>query len=111
MSWVSSRAVTMMIGTSDTLRIDRHTSNRSEEHTSELQSRQYLVCRLLLEKKKNTSSNITSKSISRHLTKQSTNIRSRQLIRFTTRSIVPVSPLVTPRTIIIRYLHLFVAPT
>src|SRR5947209_11484962 len=27
---------------------------RSEEHTSELQSRQYLVCRLLLEKKKQT---------------------------------------------------------
>src|SRR3712207_8814386 len=32
------------------------TSKRSEEHTSELQSRQYLVCRLLLEKKKNTTS-------------------------------------------------------
>src|SRR3712207_7072253 len=30
-----------------------HRSERSEEHTSELQSRQYLVCRLLLEKKKN----------------------------------------------------------
>src|SRR3712207_6940593 len=29
-----------------------HASPRSEEHTSELQSRQYLVCRLLLEKKK-----------------------------------------------------------
>src|SRR3712207_7676543 len=29
--------------------------SRSEEHTSELQSRQYLVCRLLLEKKKQTS--------------------------------------------------------
>src|SRR3712207_7119184 len=29
-------------------------SARSEEHTSELQSRQYLVCRLLLEKKNNT---------------------------------------------------------
>src|SRR3712207_7838273 len=29
------------------------TAERSEEHTSELQSRQYLVCRLLLEKKKN----------------------------------------------------------
>src|SRR3712207_7105053 len=29
---------------------------RSEEHTSELQSRQYLVCRLLLEKKKPTPS-------------------------------------------------------
>src|SRR3712207_8872449 len=28
------------------------TRDRSEEHTSELQSRQYLVCRLLLEKKK-----------------------------------------------------------
>src|SRR3712207_7241002 len=28
-------------------------NDRSEEHTSELQSRQYLVCRLLLEKKKN----------------------------------------------------------
>src|SRR3712207_8815064 len=28
---------------------------RSEEHTSELQSRQYLVCRLLLEKKTNSS--------------------------------------------------------
>src|SRR3712207_8990807 len=31
---------------------------RSEEHTSELQSRQYLVCRLLLEKKKTYSSDI-----------------------------------------------------
>src|SRR3712207_7349956 len=29
-----------------------HDLERSEEHTSELQSRQYLVCRLLLEKKK-----------------------------------------------------------
>src|SRR3712207_7287240 len=35
------------------LRRGRHVG-RSEEHTSELQSRQYLVCRLLLEKKKNT---------------------------------------------------------
>src|SRR5947209_20344433 len=32
--------------------VDRSTISRSEEHTSELQSRQYLVCRLLLEKKK-----------------------------------------------------------
>src|SRR3712207_7072942 len=29
----------------------KNCNNRSEEHTSELQSRQYLVCRLLLEKK------------------------------------------------------------
>src|SRR3712207_7689159 len=51
----------------------RHTGNisesthvyyiRSEEHTSELQSRQYLVCRLLLEKKKN---NATTQS-TRHV--------------------------------------------
>src|SRR3712207_8791494 len=33
----------------------KETEKRSEEHTSELQSRQYLVCRLLLEKK-NTNS-------------------------------------------------------
>src|SRR5258707_10515159 len=32
---------------------ETRSSARSEEHTSELQSRQYLVCRLLLEKKKN----------------------------------------------------------
>src|SRR3712207_8037161 len=35
---------------------------RSEEHTSELQSRQYLVCRLLLEKR-----NITKKPVEMHL--------------------------------------------
>src|SRR3712207_7737602 len=34
-------------------------SPRSEEHTSELQSRQYLVCRLLLEKKLSTSILVT----------------------------------------------------
>src|SRR5258707_11898158 len=37
----------------------RHGSRkRSEEHTSELQSRQYLVCRLLLEKKKKKEQNL-----------------------------------------------------
>src|SRR6266702_7720228 len=34
---------------------------RSEEHTSELQSRGHLVCRLLLEKKKNTHNNVGSR--------------------------------------------------
>src|SRR3712207_9086149 len=34
--------------------LERRPESRSEEHTSELQSRQYLVCRLLLEKKKIT---------------------------------------------------------
>src|SRR5947209_14145117 len=38
---------------------------RSEEHTSELQSRQYLVCRLLLEKKKKQSSRPLNKSYNR----------------------------------------------
>src|SRR3712207_8513694 len=36
----------------DGLGVGGRLTNRSEEHTSELQSRQYLVCRLLLEKKK-----------------------------------------------------------
>src|SRR3712207_8976644 len=34
------------------VRVELALDERSEEHTSELQSRQYLVCRLLLEKKK-----------------------------------------------------------
>src|SRR3712207_7426273 len=37
---------------------DADRQDRSEEHTSELQSRQYLVCRLLLEKKKNKKNSI-----------------------------------------------------
>src|SRR3712207_7391831 len=36
------------------LHVQNHRQRRSEEHTSELQSRQYLVCRLLLEKKNST---------------------------------------------------------
>src|SRR3712207_7454689 len=38
----------------DELGVGGGREQRSEEHTSELQSRQYLVCRLLLEKKKDT---------------------------------------------------------
>src|SRR3712207_7453289 len=42
-------------------------AGRSEEHTSELQSRQYLVCRLLLEKKnKNMSKSYTTKRPTQH---------------------------------------------
>src|SRR5258707_11452310 len=48
MSPLHSTKVTLLIS-----RIVVTPSVRSEEHTSELQSRQYLVCRLLLEKKKN----------------------------------------------------------
>src|SRR2546422_4838757 len=38
-----------------------HLAGRSEEHTSELQSRLHLVCRLLLEKKKKTKTNYTDR--------------------------------------------------
>ena len=38
-------------------------SRRSEEHTSELQSQAYLVCRLLLEKKNRNSTDTTTKNI------------------------------------------------
>src|SRR2546430_10336004 len=41
---------------------------RSEEHTSELQSQSNLVCRLLLEKKKNTTSTISHNSYLHHCT-------------------------------------------
>src|SRR3712207_8000183 len=41
-----------LVGENPTVGHPNSRMNRSEEHTSELQSRQYLVCRLLLEKKK-----------------------------------------------------------
>src|SRR3712207_7582706 len=43
-----------------------HPRQRSEEHTSELQSRQYLVCRFLLEKKNRTVSFATMLLSRRH---------------------------------------------
>src|SRR3712207_8010723 len=49
--------LTVALGTAEVSLLDltaAYASIRSEEHTSELQSRQYLVCRLLLEKKKIT---------------------------------------------------------
>src|SRR3712207_9008598 len=54
--WLAARLAELTPEDRDTLRraaeILRQMADRSEEHTSELQSRQYLVCRLLLEKKK-----------------------------------------------------------
>src|SRR3712207_7445752 len=44
---------------------DLERPQRSEEHTSELQSRQYLVCRLLLEKKKSITISLTCNSATR----------------------------------------------
>src|SRR3712207_7715280 len=49
----SARAGGGRLARPGTGRLARPGAERSEEHTSELQSRQYLVCRLLLEKKKN----------------------------------------------------------
>src|SRR3712207_8113744 len=49
-SWLKARHP--VYDTAITLGRTSTVAERSEEHTSELQSRQYLVCRLLLEKKK-----------------------------------------------------------
>src|SRR3712207_8047382 len=46
----------------------RRRLTRSEEHTSELQSRQYLVCRLLLEKKKKNFINLLSLFVDHNFT-------------------------------------------
>src|SRR3712207_7467970 len=48
----STRCAPVRIRPQRTSAVCPTTPTRSEEHTSELQSRQYLVCRLLLEKKK-----------------------------------------------------------
>src|SRR3712207_7510499 len=50
---------------------------RSEEHTSELQSRQYLVCRLLLEKKKKNTFHITEQLTHEHQQTRYANTRYR----------------------------------
>src|SRR3712207_7833519 len=47
-------SVATAITTNTKMKVMKISTTRSEEHTSELQSRQYLVCRLLLEKKKKT---------------------------------------------------------
>src|SRR2546429_7290698 len=50
--WLSSRVHMPPYFLHSNVRVERR--ERSEEHTSELQSRLHLVCRLLLEKKKNS---------------------------------------------------------
>src|SRR3712207_6870458 len=56
-----ARAPGRLLGSSRWRRLRRvRGGGRSEEHTSELQSRQYLVCRLLLEKKKKKQNSVTS---------------------------------------------------
>src|SRR2546422_7551304 len=53
------------LGDSQHVRIPPAAHTRSEEHTSELQSRLHLVCRLLLEKKKKTPRNCIYFSVAR----------------------------------------------
>src|SRR2546421_2865747 len=48
-AWAATRSIRVALGGIEAVRW----ASRSEEHTSELQSRSDLVCRLLLEKKKN----------------------------------------------------------
>src|SRR5258707_4248832 len=77
---------------------------RSEEHTSELQSRQYLVCRLLLEKKKNNiMSAATVLADLNHISKTSiqhsmtwTRLVCRRLIAMTTYSLATTSTVRCP---------------
>src|SRR5258708_26694180 len=59
----ASRGTSSFIGTPPWLTRERGCSTRSEEHTSELQSPDHLVCRLLLEKKKTTTESQPSGSI------------------------------------------------
>src|SRR3712207_8517209 len=54
---VSTYEAAANLGKWDRAALECDLGQRSEEHTSELQSRQYLVCRLLLEKKKKKTSN------------------------------------------------------
>src|SRR5690554_7058956 len=60
-SMVKRNKVLMRLSKSNSLQVTSHiplNSLRSEEHTSELQSRPHLVCRLLLEKKKKKTTTI-----------------------------------------------------
>src|SRR5690625_5779810 len=58
----ASRAKIACLNTSLSFNLPARSSCRSEEHTSELQSRGHLVCRLLLEKKKKKIQHTSNKS-------------------------------------------------
>src|SRR3712207_6985824 len=63
---VRDRGVHRGVGSSTVARPMARALARSEEHTSELQSRQYLVCRLLLEKKNTIPAYISSTVLCLH---------------------------------------------
>src|SRR2546428_8954566 len=57
-NWLAGRGVCSRPITIFVFRVPKIVMGRSEEHTSELQSRSDLVCRLLLEKKKKTEQHV-----------------------------------------------------
>src|SRR2546421_9339229 len=61
---VGRQAHVLLAAGHDDLAVARGHGRRSEEHTSELQSRSDLVCRLLLEKKKKTTNTTTTENTS-----------------------------------------------
>src|SRR3712207_8597905 len=65
---LADRLLHVLRGLGEDVRLVELIENRSEEHTSELQSRQYLVCRLLLEKKKKSHNPPLSPDPLRHVT-------------------------------------------
>src|SRR3712207_7191038 len=73
-SWQLAQALTRDYRTADPAAVqaafdrDAPLEGRSEEHTSELQSRQYLVCRLMLEKNKPHPTSNTTTMNSKHST-------------------------------------------
>src|SRR3712207_7546267 len=85
--------------------------DRSEEHTSELQSRQYLVCRLLLEKKKHRTTHLLHYSTTSVFTTLlfrafSTKIDSYSLLPYSDRSSRLTAPYFTNLTLYLPILYL-----
>src|SRR5437016_8388408 len=58
-SWATTSGLIMTMRCAGSLPPEQSITNRSEEHTSELQSLTNLVCRLLLEKKKKTATSLS----------------------------------------------------
>ena len=62
-SWIGKGYHTVGVGSEEAVKRTIYDDPRSEEHTSELQSQAYLVCRLLLEKKKTRNTCLESETV------------------------------------------------
>ena len=81
LTYVNQKLVSYSNGNVNTQISDKEYLDRSEEHTSELQSPMYLVCRLLLEKKKtktktNKQTNKKQKTNYKHTVQHKTQMKS-----------------------------------